>query len=150
MDRIIHTGLKSKTAKDICSAIIGQMSDGFWENSPGIVKYWLFAKADQLDDGEVVFNIDNRLYAPWSNKYVNNAFFRMCDSEILEFFQKKIKFILSKELRESHMTLRKAPDDMRTIWLSYQDDVTVKDVKDVIRLLKASSVSAGIAEASDD
>lgn len=150
MDRIVHTGLKMKAARDICNAIIGQMSDGYWENSPRMVKYWLFVKTDVASDGEVVFKIDSRYAMDWCRKHVHNAFLNMRNSQVLEFFQKKIKFIVGKELKESGMTLRNADDSIQTIWLAYQDDITVKDVKEVIRTLQAASISSGLAEAAVD
>ena len=33
-DRIVHTGMFSKKAKEVIDSVFGQMSDGAWENNP--------------------------------------------------------------------------------------------------------------------
>ena len=40
-DLIINLG--NTTRAKIVRAIIGQLSDGKWENSPGMYKYWRYA-----------------------------------------------------------------------------------------------------------
>ena len=39
-ERKIPTGLTDDRAKDIINAVVGQLSDGIWENSPQMEKYW--------------------------------------------------------------------------------------------------------------
>ena len=148
MSRIIKTNLTSDIAYDVCRSILGQMSDGYWENTRKMEEYWRFASVKKAK-GEIVFAIDNRYYDyPYSGRRaVYNGFFRMNDSEILSFFAKKIKFILRKEFSGIS---KKGLNSKQTSWLSCKDDVCVSDVNDVIRSLEASVICAGIAESSVD
>lgn len=149
MDRIIKTELTSSKAYDICRSIMGQMSDGYWENNSKMDQYWRFASV-KMDHGNVVFSIDERPYIIRNDRRhtgVSNGFKFMRESEILGFFAKKIKFILRKEFAD-----KKRTDDMKTNWLSssFDNDICVRDVEDVIRSLSASAISAGIEESSID
>ena len=38
--KIIETNLTGDTMYDVCRSVIGQLSDGIWENSPVMNKYW--------------------------------------------------------------------------------------------------------------
>lgn len=154
--RIIKTGLKGEIAKNICCSIIGQMSDGYWENSPKFEQYWRFVDV-KIVKNKITFAVDPRYFIVGPhNKTVHNGFYMMRDSEILGFFAKKIKFILKKELAECYdMKLTKKTSEDKTIktyWLSYScgRGFTVSEVEDVIRGLEAAAISAGIAESSVD
>ena len=47
--RTITTGLSGKVNSDILHSVIGQLSDGIWENSPGMEKYWKHADIEERD-----------------------------------------------------------------------------------------------------
>lgn len=148
MSRIIKTELTSPKAYDICRSILGQMSDGYWENDHKMEAYWRFI-AVAKENGNVAFKISENCFAnPYFNRrWIKNDVMLMRDSEILGFFAKKIKFILRKEFAGI-----KRADDMKTEWLSSScdNDIRVSDVEDVIRSLNASAIVAGIAESSVD
>ena len=51
---VVKTGLSAsdKKAKEILNSVIGQMSDGIWENSPGYSRYWKNIDIGE-EDGEM-------------------------------------------------------------------------------------------------
>ena len=152
MNRIIKTGLKGDIAEHICGAIIGQMSDGYWENTSSYEKYWRFINVKKLSDGRIAFVVDETdgKYN-YGHKFVNNGFFMMSDTDVISFIAKKIKFILSKELLSNGMKLSDKFYNEKTIWLSHgHSSITVKDVIDVIIGLTASAIMGDIVESSID
>ena len=83
----IPTGLRDTTAKDVLDSVIGQLSDGIWENSPGMNKYWQHADIDFID-GEINIIVDNS----W-----NSGFKGKSPEEIKKWFAKKVKQIIKEE-----------------------------------------------------
>ena len=55
-ERIIKTNTNGKKANEILSAVIGQMSDGMFENSRYYEGYWMFC---DIDDGNNIC-VDDR------------------------------------------------------------------------------------------
>ena len=55
-ERKIPIGLKDEKTKDILNAVVGQLSDGIWENSPGMERYWRFASGGDDNGNLVVYN----------------------------------------------------------------------------------------------
>lgn len=116
-ERVVHTGLYGETALEILYSIEGHLSDGYWENSAALEKYW---KNEQvvLDDPisgdepqEILIIIrSNRdyfetynTYSARSNrsikkkKYILNPFFNKDDNMIRNWFAEKIKKIVKAE-----------------------------------------------------
>lgn len=152
MNRIIKTSLKGDIAEHICGAIIGQMSDGYWENTPNYEKYWRFINVKKLSNGRIAFVVDeiDGKYN-YDNKFIKNGFFMMSDTDVISFIAKKIKFILSKELISNGMKLSDKFYNEKTVWLSHgHSTITVKDVMDIITSLTASAIIGGVVDSSMD
>jgi len=58
-NRTVYTGLKGWTNLEILNSVIGQLSDGKWENSPAMSKYWRHASVAKLDNDCVVIYISD-------------------------------------------------------------------------------------------
>lgn len=76
---VINTGLKDKTSESILLNVIGQLSDGMWENSRVMEHYWPFVDIDTDDKGEVRILIhlpgsENYTTYGHPNNYYNNWF----------------------------------------------------------------------------
>ena len=100
--RVIRTGLTHKLDKQVLDGVMGQLSDGIWENSPAMEKFWKTAKVD-FENGEVVIKVNNNGYltqkynsyngrvrdtyqwSPWSGK---------SDDEIKKWFANKVKQVV--------------------------------------------------------
>ena len=130
MNRIVHTQLYSDKASSVLNAVLGQLSDGWWENSPAMAKYWMFASVKRLDDGEVVFEIDDRNYVQVNGRsfFKTNAMKWLSDDEVREFFGKKILFIFKQELKENGWNMHSEGVTGMSTWLSYDEDVPLTQV----------------------
>ena len=118
--REIHTGLYGQKALQIISSVMGQLSDGMWENSRRMEWAWQFAtynyKKDGLaDDEEVIIKIASVYAIPeyeqrfdhWTkqtyNRYVgqfHNRYAGMNDQKIRNFFATKIYQVFREEAKE--------------------------------------------------
>lgn len=94
-DRIIKTGL-SKKYKDMLRAVIGQMSDGYWENTPMMRGYWKFWDIGTAG-GEITIEVDAASGEREGDRFIENRFYRMSDDAIKKFFADKIKFLIKAE-----------------------------------------------------
>lgn len=79
----IYTDLYGKENYDILASVIGQLSDGIWENSPSCNKYWRNSDIEIDESGEVVINT-----ASWLFKSEEDA---------KKYFANKIKEIVKRE-----------------------------------------------------
>ena len=111
---VIKTGLSDSKAEDILNSVIGQMSDGIWENSPRMDRYWKYA--DIIKEGsEIAIKISNP-------DYYENGFKGKSESEIKKFFAQKVKQIVKKEELNWDRN-----NEERTRYLDRHSGVTVKD-----------------------
>lgn len=131
-DRIIKTGLP-KRFKDMLAAVIGQMSDGYWENTPMMRGYWPFVDAAVQGD-EAVLEVSTDLY---NREFVHNRFRDMTDDAIRKFFAEKIKFLV----KEEGLGDWKRDNENETEYLSYDDPYRVKDCYYAYEVLKGRNVS---------
>jgi hypothetical protein len=85
----INTGIKANDKFiDILSSVIGQMSDGIWENTRSMEKYWKSLRYSVNDAGYII--IEDRHYA--------------C-ADPVSFFANKIKQIIKIEIDDGNKDL---------------------------------------------
>ena len=129
--RTIHTAMFGSIAKDILSALHGQLSDGYWENSRGYDKYWTNYDVVQLPNGEVVFNVSTDTYNAWC-KYTPNPFLNMSDVEFKRWIAGKLKFIAQVEIKDKGMNTkdewRRDNTAFKSSYLDHSDVVTMADI----------------------
>ena len=127
--RKIKTNTFSKKANDMLNSVIGQMSDGIWENSKSMDKYWMFASVERDIDGENVIEINAGTGKPYCNRYVYNGFANMSDDQIREFFAKKIKQIAKIELKDNDKTSgwKRNNTEFKSCYLNYNEDISIAD-----------------------
>lgn len=94
-ERIIKTGL-GLHYKDMLSSVIGQMSDGYWENTPMMRGYWEFVKTG-TSGNEVTLNVDEVGWTLDGDRHIENRFYGMSDDAVKKFFADKIKFLIKEE-----------------------------------------------------
>lgn len=94
-ERIIKTGL-GLHYKDMLDAVIGQMSDGYWENTPMMRGYWKFVTTG-TSGNEVTFNVDEVGWTLDGDRRIENRFYGMSDDAVKKFFADKIKFLIKEE-----------------------------------------------------
>lgn len=91
--RKVDSNLTGETGLTILNSVMGQLSDGIWENSRSMEKYWKYISSIYLEGNHVIINVRNDSYDTGTNPYYN-----MSDSQIREFFAKKIKAVVKEEL----------------------------------------------------
>lgn len=97
----IDTGLKGDLAADILNAVIGQMSDGLWENSPVMEHYWRYINVVKTAGNQVFLVVDG--ITADSSHVVNyfNYKMGMDERKIKEFIGKKVKEVVKEELKDT-------------------------------------------------
>jgi hypothetical protein len=146
--RIIGTGMYSGKAFQVVDCVFGQLSDGIWENSRAMEKYWWFASAKRADDGEVVVEVEE---TPRDRKNgVGNGFYGMPAAKVLDFLAGKVKAAAKAEIGDLGGEWRR-DCSRETVYLSrHGGDVTFADVYCVYECLKGRGVDgkypAGVAE----
>ena len=135
--RKIKTNTFSKKANEMLRSVIGQMSDGIWENSKLMDKYWMFAYIDRAADGENIIEIGTETGKMYCGRYVYNGFAYMSDDQIREFFAKKIKQIAKIELNDNAKIKLKDSDEtpewkrtntkFKSCYLNYNEDISIAD-----------------------
>lgn len=141
--RVIKTGLDAKFT-DMLNAVVGQLSDGYWENSPRMEGYWHFAEA-KSQGGEAVLLIDKDYSTRGYGKTVYNLFANMDDAKVKTFFADKIKFLV----KEEGLKWNRGNKDQTSDYLSYDDDYTVSECYYAYEILKGRNADRH-AEYSED
>lgn len=109
----ISTGLSDDKALDVLNAVIGQLSDGIWENSRGMEKYWAYADIERKGS-DIVIKVDRN---NWQSAYRGKS-----DDEIKRYFATKIKQIVKEEGLNWDRNNTEASS-----YLDYHAGVTVQD-----------------------
>ena len=96
--RIVETSFNAddKVIEAILESVIGQLSDGIWENSPAMTKYWA---GMYIQDNDILVS-DNFCVSYCKTKY-NNPFFNMPDEKVKSWFADKLKAIVKHEEKDS-------------------------------------------------
>lgn len=84
----VDSGLEGNKDADILRSILGQLSDGYWENSPRMAIYW--KNIDIEEDGNKVYFVIPKYYGPY--------FGWDSEDQVKKFFADKIKLIAKKAL----------------------------------------------------
>lgn len=128
-NRSIKTNLVGQTNLTILENVMGQLSDGMWENSPAMVKWWRFASIGTDANGAVVIQVNDIL---WDSGYRG-----LTDEEILAKFAGWLKKVVQQEIEDNFRGEWKRTDRTR---LAYLDDtnvpVTVADAYAAYDVLK--------------
>ncbi len=151
--RIVHTSLYSQIAYDALESVMGQLSDGYWENSPRMQKYWSFADIGRAADGEVVIEVDTagKVWVDRTWRYYSNPYAEMTDIEILKFFANKMKAVAKVEMKDKNAGDQWRRDSgMELHYLSQWSELAVSEVYCVYEALKGRAASgkypAGVVE----
>jgi hypothetical protein len=132
--RVIPTGLVGDINKDILNSVIGQMSDGMWENSPGMAGYWTFADID--DNNNILVN---KAYGNYMGTRLNNPYVGMSEEDVKNFFANKIKAIAQQYLHDQNINPYREWNSSNTekcSYLDYDTGVTIADAYAAYKALK--------------
>ena len=136
-NRIIKTGLKTQKECDIIDGVLGQLSDGMWENSRAAEGYWPYIDAE-LEGGEVVLHVSKHYH---SGGYLDNRFLKMTDDDIKKWLAKKIKQVIKEEGLDWKRDNSDETDYLDTEWRKSKQPSTVADCYYVYEVLKGRNVA---------
>lgn len=152
-NRKIKTNLEATNKNyEILDSVLGQMSDGIWENSPSMNKYWQFSMIKKSADNKIVIaisEIPQLRYSYYNNgKYtcLKNGFASMTDEKVKNFFANKIKQIIKIEesnLKEFYNNTSKdlswrKDNQQKCGYMGYKETITVADAYAAYKNLKTS------------
>lgn len=132
--RIIKTNISGKKAHEILSGVVGQMSDGMFENSAYYNGYWMFVNIDENNNIciDTSWSIDR-----WS-RTVRNKFYGKRETWVKKFFADMIKRIIQQELKDNDVPVRgqfKRGNMTETEYLNYYETITIDDCVKVYEML---------------
>ena len=103
----LATPLEGEVESDVISSVMGQLSDGIWENSPAMESYWRMCEPFRADDGKTYMRVskkvdyldytDHRGYRHWKN----NKYATMSNAGVRNFWGNKVKQVVDIERRDS-------------------------------------------------
>ena len=102
---VIATGLVDSVSKSVLQNVLGQLSDGIWENSSTMTHYWPFVKIE-MRDGQVCFVINKGSnsyrgkHGCGYNYFVNPCKMNMNENKIKTWFADKIKAIVNENKKD--------------------------------------------------
>lgn len=147
---VIPTGLKDSVSRSVLQSVIGQLSDGIWENSRIMNHYWPFVKVEMID-GQVCLVISkNGIYRypnSMTNYFFDPAKMNKDGTKIKKWFADKIKAIVNQERKDFPDKGIKFNDkcdkdlcymDHRNEDGSYNRDITVREAYVVYKCLRDS------------
>ena len=107
-NRTIDTNLAdTELNREILDSVIGQLSDGMWENSPSMRKYWRFVEIGRRG-GQMVILIDDQSFG--------SGFRGRDDVWVRNFFAGKIKQLAFEEVDSAEW---KRTSDLHLSYLSH-------------------------------
>ena len=112
---------------DIMDSVMGQMSDGMWENSRAVEKYWRNANITKKD-GTIGIKVNTA--SSWANP---SPYSGMSDEEIRGYFAKKIKAVVKQELEDNQSGEWSRDNETQLQYLSRGNRKPVR-VKDAYKL----------------
>ena len=136
-ERMIDTGLKTDLDMAILDAVLGQLSDGMWENSPMMDKYWPYIEIEKRG-GKVYLDISDS-YRKYD--YPRNGFMDMDDATIKTWLAKKLKAVIKEEGLDWKRDNTETTDYLSTDWrLPSKEEATVADCYYVYEVLRGRNV----------
>ena len=123
----INTGIKANDKfREILSGVIGQMSDGIWENTRSMEKYWK----------SLSYTVDPAGYIVIEDRHF------VCSNPV-DFFANKIKQIIKIEAEDSPSRGIRWERDCAatTVYLNYTETITVGDCYKLYEALKGRNTS---------
>ena len=142
-DRVIHTGLYTVKAKEVLSAVFGQISDGWGENNPRNDRWWKFGDVIQEVDGEVTIHISTKTgERGYNGKWQENGFIKMSNIEVKQWMARMVKKTMVMELNDEGLTKGAwcRTNDFETHYLNYHETITVAEVYCIYELLLGRNV----------
>ena len=138
----IKTGLTGKKNFEILQSVLGQLSDGMWENSPGMEKYWRFANVELKGDDVILLIEDDAKPNYNYTRHLFSGFAGKSEQQIKDFFATKLKQVIKQEIEDYGNMAWDRNDKTVSKYLGYDEDITVQDAYKAYEVLKGRSVGS--------
>ena len=121
-------------------SVLGQLSDGMWENDNRYRTYWMCAHIVDVD-GQLAFELYDlpNYYYKWSTRgYYKNQYYTMTDADVLKFFRTKLVAIWREYCKWNKPESRKLTPDNEEVckYLGYEKTIKAKDIYELTELLR--------------
>lgn len=110
----VSTGLSGSVNKEILESVIGQLSDGMWENWPPANKMWPNLKIKE-SDGEFLIEVNRKSYSSY--------FAGKTDEQVRAFFASRLKTLIKAEGLDW-----KRDNNSVSSYVGYKEEVKVSDI----------------------
>lgn len=132
--------LGTPTRAEVIDSVIGQLSDGIWENNGSMNKYWMFARVKGTD----LEISENYSKSYGSSRIIWNGFDGKSESEIKNWFANKAKQVVKIWAEDYHKDPKVVWDRNNADVVTYMGghdvrNVTVADVYECYDFLKGRS-----------
>ena len=101
---LVETNLEGRVSYEILASVIGQCSDGAWENSVYMEPYWRFISVVQNPlNNKVEIRVSKTQFEKscmW-NRTIWNPYLTKTDQDIRDWFARKIRRIISMEAKDT-------------------------------------------------
>ena len=139
-ERLDRSALKiplTREQADLIAAVLGQLSDGYWENSKAAEKYW---KNIALRGDTLIVDLEKLKYASWSDAW-NKEFNEIWQNPkaIKNWFARKAQIVHNLDKIDQFNTLN-LDDEQLNSQAEYLDrnvNTTYKQIQDDINSLKS-------------
>ena len=124
---VAKTGLSASDnkAKEILNSVVGQMSDGIWENTPGYDRYWKNVDVTE-EDGEIVIYGGTAYGSPFLDYHSSTGV--KDESAVRKFMAHKIKQIVKIEAEDGNGDIIWKRDcETPLSYMGYDETITVRD-----------------------
>lgn len=138
-ERLDRTSLKinlTPAQADLIDSVLGQLSDGYWENSRAAEKYWKYI---HLRDNDLIVDLDKLRYASYSDSWhreFNNVW--QNPDEVKKWFARKAQIVHNLDMRDTFNTLKIAEEqlDRTARYLDRGVNQTYRQIQNAINSLK--------------
>lgn len=119
---LVSTGLSDAKAEDVLNSVIGQMSDGIWENTSQMDRYW-----KNLE----IIKKDGELYIQANTDSYSSGFKGYTEDEIRKFVANKVKQIAKMYIEDYKGSAKDLAWDrnctVKCDYLDYHSGATIQD-----------------------
>ena len=130
----------SRREADLIESVLGQMSDGYWENNSSYDKFW---KNISVDENTIVVRTAQLKYSSWSNTWQEQFKKSFTSVEgVKRFFAKKATAVLKADLKDNHNTtsIKGLENELANYLDSWRDKTvnqTYGEIAETINMLAA-------------
>lgn len=138
----VSTGIAGPKALALIKSVLGQLSDGYWENSPRMESYWPFMCTDVREDGTVEVCVSCKHDQARGRRWVVNKARWLTPAKLLKWFADKVYVLAKAEAEDWGSSEYRAIEGNQGVsrYLSREDaQLTGNDVWELRRALIEAS-----------